>query len=327
MAKVYYEKDAHLQNIADLAVGIIGYGNQGRAHALNLRDSGMNVKVGARKSGKAYEQALHDHFTPVTVEDIATNCDVLALLLPDEMMAEIYTNSIEPYITSGKTFVFAHGFAVHHKLLRLPDTADLLLVAPTGPGKQLRSLYLQNQGLPALVAVEQDSSGDALAKALAYAKGIGCTRGGCIQTTFAEETVVDLYCEQTVLCGGVPELIKRSFDNLVAAGYQPELAYISCLKEVKLIADLLFSEGIDGMRERISSTARYGALISGPMLINAQSDRALQKILQGIESGKFAHDFLEEADLGHPAIKAQAIEGRHSLLSRTGKRLRELLRF
>ena len=327
MAQIYYEQDAHLENIADFSVGIIGYGNQGRAHALNLRDSGIPVKVGARKDGNAYQQASRDHFTPVSIEEIATNCDVIAILLPDEFMSDVYTNSIEPYLSSGRIFVFAHGFAVHHKLLRLPDAADILLVAPTGPGRQLRSLFLENSGLPALVAVEQDGSGIGLQRALAYAKGIGCTRAGCILTTFEEETVTDLYCEQTVLCGGLPELIKRSFDNLVAAGYQPELAYISCLKEVKLISDLLFSEGVDGMRDAISSTAKYGSLVSGPLLINSQTDRSLQKILQNIETGRFAHDFIEEAKLGHPAIKAQATEERHSLLVRTGKKLREILKF
>jgi ketol-acid reductoisomerase len=327
MAKIYYEKDAHLENIADLAIGVIGYGNQGRAHALNLRDSDLRVRVGARTSGRAYQAAKHDHFDVTSVEDIATNCDVIAILLPDESIAEVYANSIEPYISSGKTFVFAHGFAVHHNLIRLPDTSDILLVAPTGPGRQLRSLFVENAGLPALVAVHQDFSGDGWSRALAYAKGIGCTRAGCIATTFAEETVTDLYCEQAVLCGGIPELIKHSFDNLVAAGYQPELAYISCLKEVKLISDLLFSEGIDGMRDAISTTARYGSQVSGPMLINSQTDRSLQKVLHNIESGKFAQDFLEESKQGHPALKRLRTEEKHSLLVRTGKRLREILKF
>ena len=268
-----------------------------------------------------------DPFRPSSIEAIATNCDMIAILLPDEFIPEIYTTSIEPYISSGRAFVFAHGFAVHHKLIRLPDTADILLVAPTGPGRQLRSLFLENSGLPALVAVEQDFSGVGLKRALAYGQGIGCTRAGCIETTFTEETVVDLYCEQTVLCGGLPELIKRSFDNLVAAGYQPELAYISCLKEVKLISDLLFNEGIDGMRNAISSTARYGARVSGPLLINSETDCSLQTILQNIESGRFAHAFMNESKLGHPAIKAQEAEEQHSLLVRTGKKLRELLKF
>jgi ketol-acid reductoisomerase len=327
MAKIYFEKDAHIENIADLAVGVIGYGNQGRAHALNLRDSGVRVRVGARTSGRAYQRAKDDHFDVTSVEDIATNCDVIAILLPDESMAEVYTNSVEPYISSNKTFVFAHGFAVHHKLIRLPDSSDILLVAPTGPGKQLRSLYIQNAGLPALLAVHQDCSGDGWPKALAYAKGIGCTRAGCIATTFAEETVTDLYCEQAVLCGGIPELIKHSFNTLVAAGYQPELAYISCLKEVKLISDLLFTEGIDGMREAISTTARYGSQVSGPILINTQTDRSLEKILHNIESGAFARDFIEESKLGHPALKRLKTEEKHSLVVRTGKRLKEFLKF
>jgi ketol-acid reductoisomerase len=327
MTKIYYERDASPETICDLSIGVIGYGNQGRAHALNLRDSGMPVKVGVRKDGTSYHRAVRDHFSPASIAEIAANCDLISILLPDEMMSSVYTNEIEPYLTSGRILVFAHGFAVHHQLLRLPDSVDVLLVAPTGPGKQLRKLYEQGRGLPALVAVGQDYSGIGIKHCLAYAQAIGSTRAGCIETTFAEETIVDLYCEQAVLCGGVPELIKKSFESLVSAGYQPELAYISCLKEVKLIADLLFESGINGMRSSISNTAKFGACESGPLLINAQTERGLQRVLHEIESGVFARKFVDEAKAGYPTISNQTAHDRHSLLVRTGERLRQLLRF
>jgi ketol-acid reductoisomerase len=327
MAKIYYEKDAQLEPISDLVIGVIGYGNQGRAHALNLRDSGLYVKVGANQGSRSYEVAQHDRFQPESVEEVANNSDVIALLLPDEAMPNVYTNSIEPYLSSGKTFVFAHGFAIHHKTLRLPDSCDVLLVAPTGPGKQLRSLYVAGKGLAALVAVACDASGTGMAKCLAYAKAIGCTRAGCIETTVAEETVTDLYCEQAVLCGGIPELIKKSFDTLVAAGYQPELAYISCLKEVKLIAELLFDFGIDGMRQAISNTAKYGSAIAGPELINSASEQRLASILHRIESGQFARDFMREAAQGLPTVKRQIYTERQSNIARTGRALKQVLKF
>ena len=327
MAKIYYENDADLEPISDLAIGVIGYGNQGRAQALNLRESGLYVRVGANKGSRSYEVAQHDHFQPESIEEIAANSDVIALLLPDEAMPDVYMNSVEPYLSSGKTFVFAHGFAVHHKTLRLPDTCDVVLVAPTGPGKQLRSLYLSGKGLPALVAVDSDASGTAMATCLAYAKAIGCTRAGCIQTTFAEETVTDLYCEQAVLCGGIPELIKKSFETLVAAGYQPELAYISCLKEVKLIAELLGDFGIDGLRHAISNTAKYGAAIAGPELINSATEQRLAAILHRIESGQFARDFMREAAQNLPTVKSQIYTERHSNLARTGRELKQVLKF
>ncbi len=327
MAKIYYETDAHLESISDLVIGVIGYGNQGQAHALNLRDSGLYVRVGAKSGSRSSEAAQRDHFQPESIEAIASNSDVIALMLPDEVMPDVYTNSIEPYLSTGKTFVFAHGFAVHHKTLRLPDSCDVVLVAPTGPGRQLRSLYLAGRGLPALVAVAENPSGLAMAKCLAYAKAIGCTRAGCIETTVAEETITDLYCEQAVLCGGIPELIKKSFDTLVASGYQPELAYISCLKEVKLIAELLFEFGIDGMRLAISNTAKYGSAIAGPELVNNATEQRLATILRRIESGQFARDFMREASQGMPTLKSQIYTERQSNLARTGRALKQVLRF
>jgi ketol-acid reductoisomerase len=327
MAKLFCEKDATVDPLSQFSIGVIGYGNQGRAHALNLRDSGLNVLVGTRENGPARAQASSDGFAIHSVEEVVNNCEMLALLLPDEAVPVVYPQSIEPYLEAHTTFVFAHGFTVYHKTVRLPDDADILLVAPTGPGRQLRSLYTEGKGLPALLAVEQNGSGMAWQRCLAYAKGIGCLRAGGIETTFAEETVTDLYCEQSVLCGGVPELIKASFETLVEQGYQPELAYISCLKEVKLIADLLFERGIDGMRAAISNTAKFGSAIAGPELVNNATRHRLRKILARIESGSFGKQFLAEAKQSSPVVKNLIASEKHSLLARTGHSLKDSLDF
>lgn len=326
MANIFYEDDADLNQLQDLNIGVIGYGNQGRAQALNLRDSGLAVWVGTRE-GTGRSQALADGFAAHTPEEVAANCEVLAVLLPDEVVPAVYRESIEPYLEAHDTFVFAHGFVVHHNTLRLPDDADVVLVAPTGPGRQLRSLFQAGCGLPALVAVEQDASGTAWQRCLAYAKGIGCTRAGAVQTTFQEETITDLFCEQAVLCGGIPELIKASFDTLIARGYQPELAYISCLKEVKLIADLLFEKGIDGMRSAISNTAKFGSALVGPKIIDAATRHRLDQVLQAIESGRFARQFIEEAAQGSPTIHELLVTERHSSLARTGVNLAQDIKF
>ncbi len=327
MAKIYHEHDAHLQHLNHLSVGVIGYGNQGRAHAFNLRDSGVSVRVGTRLEGKTRQQAVSDGFDPETFEEVAANCEVIALLLPDEVIPQIYEESVEPYLEAHDTFVFAHGFTVANKTIRLPDDADVVLVAPTGPGRQLRSLYMSGHGLPALVAVGQDSSGLAWKRCLAYAGAIGCLRAGAVETTFYEETITDLFCEQAVLCGGIPELIKASFQTLLEAGYQPELAYISCLKEVKLIADLLFERGLDGMRGAISNTARYGSARAGPRIINSSTEHRLRQILNEIETGRFAEMFLRDTEEGAPAAQDFTLAERHSKIARTGRALTEVLKF
>lgn len=327
MAQIHFDKDAPLEPLQNLTIGLIGYGNQGRAHALNLRDSGLTVWVGTRAGSPAGQLARADGFETHTIEEVAGNCEVLAIMLPDEAIPQVYVNSIEPYLEAHDTFVFAHGFAVRHKIIRLPDDADIVLVAPTGPGRQVRSLYEQGKGLPALIAVEQDFSGQAWSRCLAYARGIGCTRAGAIETTFEEETVTDLFCEQAVLCGGIPELIKTSFNVLVEKGYQPELAYISCLKEVKLIADLLFERGIDGMRSAISNTAKFGSALAGPEIINQSSQRHISNLLTRIESGKFAQMFLDDASSSAPRLRELLRSERNSNLARTGRRLKEELDF
>ncbi|CAN5144161.1 ketol-acid reductoisomerase [soil metagenome] len=327
MAKIYYDTDIELDTLRKYTFAVIGYGNQGRAQALNLRDSGLTVKVGARKNGEAFSRATADGFTPIDIESATAECEVLVLLLPDEHVPNVYNEQIKPHLNADKVFVFAHGFSVHHKTISLPKNSDLLLVAPTGPGRQLRTLYEAGKGLPALVAVEQDASGLAWQRCLAYARAIGCTRAGVVKTTFAEETVTDLFCEQAVLCGGVPALIKASFNTLVQAGYQPELAYISCLKEVKLIADLLFDQGIDGMRRSISTTAQYGSAITGPEIVDSRTVSSLESALKRIETGTFAKQFLQEAAVGAPTIRDLLQSESNSRLARIGRELKDSLRF
>jgi ketol-acid reductoisomerase len=327
MATIFYDKDASLEPLSEFPVGVIGYGNQGRAHALNLRDSGLQVWVGSRDGSPSRVRAKADGFAAHSVGEVVENCPVLAIMLPDEVIADVYTNQIEPYLKPRDTFVFAHGFVVRHKLIRFPDDADVVLVAPTGPGRQLRSLYLDGHGLPALVAVHQDASGLAWKRCLAYAMAIKCTQAGAVKTSFDEETVTDLFCEQAVLCGGIPELIKASFDTLVERGYQSELAYISCLKEVKLIADLLFTNGIDGMRSSISNTAKFGSAVAGPEIINEGTVSRLKQLLTNIESGDFARDFIDDTRRGSPQVRDLITTERHSRLARTGRRLSEELIF
>lgn len=326
-ADFYYDKDAHLDCLSDRCIGLIGYGNQGQAHALNLRDSGLSVWVGSRENSAARERATADGFNEHTIGEVVQNCDVLSIMLPDEAIPSVYEEHIEPYLQPRATFVFAHGFVVRHKTIRLGDSVDVVLIAPTGPGRQLRSLYQAGRGLPALVAVDQDVSGEAWKRCLAYAKGIGCTRAGVVKTTFEEETVTDLFCEQAVLCGGIPELIKAAFNTLVEKGYQPELAYISCLKEVKLIADLLFTSGIDGMREAISTTAKYGSAIAGPQVITAATREAMARILSDIEERRFAQDFLDDAKNGAPTINTILKEEKQSRLAQVGRELHDALDF
>jgi ketol-acid reductoisomerase len=327
MAKIFYEQDASLEFLEDQSIGIIGYGNQGRAHALNLRDSGLPVAVGTRQEGQSRITAQEDGFPAHTIEEVVANCSLLSIMLPDEAVPEVYEKSIEPYLSARSIFVFAHGFAVRHKIISFPDDADILLVAPTSPGKHVRSLYQEGKGAPALIAVGQDASQLGLKRCLAYAKGIGATRAGAIETSFEQETITNLFCEQAVLCGGIPELIKTSFDTLVERGYQEELAYIFCLQEVKLIADLLAVKGVDGMRAAISNTAKFGSAITGPKIVNAATRKTLEQMLDNIENGSFAKKLLSDTELGSPTIKDLLTSEKHSRIARVGRYLREHLSF
>lgn len=327
MATIFYDQDTDLVPLQELTLGIIGYGNQGRAHALNLRDSGINVCVGTRDGSPAYDQAKKDGFENLTISQVAKRSDLIGILLPDEIVPQVWGELIEPNLRKAAGLLFAHGFVVHHKTINLPANSDVMLVAPTGPGRQVRSLYESGSGLPALIAVEQDISGNGWSRCIAYAKAIGCTRAGAIKTTFAEETVTDLFCEQAVLCGGLPELIKASFDTLVAKGYQSELAYISCLKEVKLIADLLFTQGIDGMRVAISNTAKYGSAVAGPAVIDNATRENLKKLLSNIESGDFAKAFISDTKNGSPTVRKLLEQEKSSHLADLGRELKKKISF
>lgn len=326
-ARVFYDSDASLNALANIKIGIIGYGNQGRAQALNARESGLSITVGARAHGASWDSASADGFATVSISDVVSTCNVIVMTLPDEVMPFVYRAEIEPFVNVPKTFIFSHGYVVHHRSIEFPKNCDLLLVAPTGPGAKLRTLFTQGKGLPSLVAVEQDFSGDGWLKCLAYAKAIGSTRAGAVQTTFSEEVIVDLFCEQAVLCGGIPSLIKASFDTLVKNGYQPELAYISCLKEVKLISDLLFERGMYEMRKAISNTAKYGSAISGPEVVDSRTRASLDKVLSRIESGEFAKLFNNEYEGGFPLTNELLDQERKSRLDRTGKDLSTRLDF
>ena len=268
MAKIYYDKDADLKYIMDKTVGVIGYGIQGRGQALNLRDSGVKVVVSQRPGGPNYDMAKKDGFEPVDAATCAKHSDMIIILAQDPLQADIYKQSVEPYLTKGKALVFSHGFNIHFKQIVPPKNVDVFMIAPKGPGSLVRRQYEEGKGVPCLIAVFQDATKNAKKIALAYAKALGGTRAGVIETTFKEETETDLFGEQAVLCGGTSALIKAGFDTLVKAGYQPEIAYFECLHELKLITDLIYAGGIQGMRKRVSDTAEYGDVTRGPRIVN-----------------------------------------------------------
>lgn len=326
-ARVFYDSDASVDALANIKIGIVGYGNQGRAQALNSRESGLQIVVGARRDGASWHSALSDGFAVVPISDVVSTCNVLVMTLPDEAMQAVYRADIAPFLNDPKTFIFSHGYVVHHNSIQFPFNSDLLLVAPTGPGAKLRELFTEGKGLPSLVAVGQDFSGNAWVKCLAYARAIGSTRAGAVETTFKEEVIVDLFCEQAVLCGGIPSLIKASFDTLVKNGYQPELAYISCLKEVKLISDLLFERGMYEMRKAISNTAKYGSALVGPELVDDRTSATLDHVLARIENGEFARSFSKEYENGFPVTNELLEQEEKSTLDRTGKELSSRLDF
>ena len=323
--KVYYDKDADLNALKDKTVAIIGYGSQGHAHAQNLRDSGVNVIVGQRPGSPNYELAKKHGFDPVSASEAAEKADLIMLLTPDETQAAIYENDIKPHLKKGKALLFAHGFNINFSQIRPPRDVDVFLIAPKGPGHLVRRTFTEGGGVPCLVAIEQDASGKAREIALAYAKGIGGTRSGVIETTFREETETDLFGEQAVLCGGISALIKAGFETLVEAGYQPEMAYFECLHEMKLIVDLLYEGGLSRMRYSISNTAEYGDYVSGPRLINDEVKKEMKKVLKEIQSGKFAKDFIQEARSGYPMFLTTRRNESEHLIEKTGKELREMM--
>ncbi len=292
MARIFYQQDCDLQKLSGKTVAIIGYGSQGHAHALNLKDSGVDVIVGLYEGSKSWAKAEAQGLKVMTASEAAKNADLVMILINDEKQAKLYKESIEPYMTEGKTLAFAHGFNIHFGCIKPAKNINVIMVAPKGPGHTVRSEYQAGKGVPCLIAVEQDATGDALEIGLAYALGIGGARAGVLETNFRTETETDLFGEQAVLCGGVCALMQAGFETLVEAGYDPRNAYFECIHEMKLIVDLIYQSGFAGMRYSISNTAEYGDYITGPKIITEDTKKAMKKVLQDIQDGTFAKDFL-----------------------------------
>ena len=328
MAKIYYDKDADLNAIKGRTVGVIGYGIQGRGQALNLRDSGVKVIVSQRPGRPNYDMAKKDGFEPVDASECARRSDIIIILAQDPLQSDIYKQSVEPYLTKGKALAFSHGFNIHFKQILPPKNVDVFMVAPKGPGSLVRRQYEEGKGVPCLVAVYQNGTGNAKKLALAYAKALGGTRAGVIETTFREETETDLFGEQTVLCGGTASLIKAGFETLVKAGYQPEVAYFECLHELKLITDLIYAGGIQGMRKRVSDTAEYGDVTRGPRIVNDRTKKEMRKILKEIQKGKFAKEFLDDYKKHNKRnfTKLRRADDRHPI-EQVGQKLRGMMKW
>lgn len=324
-AKVYTDKDADLAILKNKTVAVIGYGSQGHAHALNLKDSGVNVVIGLYKGSKSASVARKQGFKVYVTSQAVKRADVIMVALPDMVQAEVYENEIAPNLKEGKTLLFSHGLAVHFDLIKLPEDVDCIMVAPKGPGHMVRRLYQEGKGMPALIAVHQNKSRKAKKVALAWAKGIGSTRAGVLQTTFKEETETDLFGEQAVLCGGASALVQAGFETLVEAGYQPEMAYFECLHELKLICDLMYESGIAGMRFSISETAKYGDITRGPRVINADVKAEMKKILDEIQTGKFTKQWVREHKGGLKKYNKLLKAGEKHQIEKTGARLRSMM--
>jgi len=325
MAKIYYDKDCNLKLLEGKTVGIVGYGSQGHAHAQNLRDSGCQVIVGEAKGTPGWKSAQKAGFKVMTAAEMAREADIIVMLAPDNLHRDIYYGAIEKGLAKGKMLMFAHGFNIHYGQVVPPANIDVAMIAPKCPGHMLRQVYTEGAGAPAIVAVHQDTSGKALATALAYAEGIGCGRAGVIETTFAEETETDLFGEQTVLCGGISSLIKTGFETLIEAGYQPEIAYFEVCNELKLITDLIYQGGLSYMRYSISDTAEYGDYTRGPRVIDEMVKEEMMNILGEIQDGSFAKEWILENQAGRPVHNAlKRMEEEHPL-ELVGRQLREMM--
>jgi ketol-acid reductoisomerase len=323
MTKIYWEKDANTSALHGKTVAVLGYGSQGRAHAMNLRDSGCNVVLGLRPEGKTWKQAEEDGFKPETPAEAVRKADIVAMLCPDMAQAELYREAVAPNLKKNAALLFAHGFNVHYKEIQPHEDIDVIMVAPKGPGNLVRRQFEEKRGVPCLVAVHQDASKAALEKALAYAHGIGGTKAGVLETTFKEETETDLFGEQAVLCGGTRELIVKGWETLVEAGYQPDVAYFECLHELKLIVDLLYEGGFERMHEFISETAKYGDFTRGPRVVDDHVKQNMKQVLTEIQDGTFARQWIEETKSGRKDYHAQWKKCGEHPIEETGKKLRE----
>jgi ketol-acid reductoisomerase len=325
MVKIFYDKGINLDILKKKTIAIIGYGAQGRAHALNLRDSKLKVVVAELKGSVNYQQAKKDKFTPLSAYEASKKADVIHILVQDTVQPKVYTKEILPHLTKGKAIGFSHGFNIHFNQIVPPPFVDVYMVAPKGPGTLVRDMYREKKGVPCLVAVYQDATKRAKKIALAYAKAIGGTRAGALETTFAEETETDLFGEQVVLCGGVTKLIQKSFQTLVEAGYQPEVAYFECLHELKLITDLIYAKGITGMRYVVSDTAEYGDLTRGKRIITEQTQQEMKKILSEIQSGEFAREWIAENQVGRPVFNSLRQQEKNLIIEKIGQKLRKMM--
>jgi len=323
--KIYYDKDANLNHLKGKKIAIIGYGSQGHAQAQNLRDSGLDVVVAELKGTENFQLALKDGFKPVTSGEASKQSDLIQILAQDHLQAKLYEEDVKPNLRAGKTLLFSHGFNIHYGQIVPPREIDVVMIAPKGPGHLVRREFQKGAGVPSLLAIHQDFTKKAKMTALAYAKGLGATRAGVIETTFKEETETDLFGEQTVLCGGVTELVKAGFDTLVEAGYQPEIAYFECLHELKLIVDLMYEGGISLMRYSISDTAEYGDLTRGKRIITSETRQEMKRILGEVQTGSFAREWILENQVGRPVFNALRKKEAEHLIEVVGKKLRSMM--
>ena len=323
--KIYYDKDANLSHLKGKKIAIIGYGSQGHAQAQNLRDSGLDVIVAELKGTENYQLALQHGFKPVTAGEVSKQASLIQILAQDDVQSKLYEQDVKPNLQKGKTLVFSHGFNIHYGQIRPPQEIDVIMIAPKGPGHLVRREFVKGAGVPCLLAIHQDATKNAKKTALAYAKGLGATRSGVIETTFKEETETDLFGEQAVLCGGVTELIKAGFDTLVEAGYQPEIAYFECLHELKLIVDLIYESGIPFMRYSVSDTAEYGDLTRGKRIITAETRREMKRMLEEVQNGSFAKEWILENQVGRPVFNALRRKEAEHPIEGVGKKLRAMM--
>ena len=325
--KMYYDNDANLEILRDKKIAVLGYGSQGRAQALNLRDNGLEVIVGLRQTSPSVEKAKEDGLQVMAVAEATQACDVIHILIPDEKQGQVYRDEIAPYLSEGKALSFSHGFNIHFRQIVAPKGVDVFMAAPKSPGHSFRKAFVEGMGVPGLFAVYQDETGQARDLALAFAKGIGCTKAGVIETTFKEETETDLFGEQAVLCGGLTSLIKAGFETLVEAGYQPEIAYFECFHEMKLIVDLMYEGGMEYMRYSCSDTAEYGDYVSGPRVIDEHVKENMKAVLKDIQNGVFAKNWMLENMVGRPSYTAMKENGVNHQIEAVGRELRSHMKF